>query len=127
MLRDLVHSGQITAEEAELAALVPVAEDITASSGSARPLMSLLPAILALRDERWKLVYVADEDRFQLFDLRADPRETRDVFGAEGERFGDWQATLRAAAERAGAHALDVEGIDPATLEQMRAIGYFGR
>ncbi|SDM40588.1 PfaD family polyunsaturated fatty acid/polyketide biosynthesis protein [Allokutzneria albata] len=51
MLRDLIHSGQITAEEAELAALVPVAEDITASSGSARPLMSLLPAILALRDE----------------------------------------------------------------------------
>ncbi|WP_344880104.1 PfaD family polyunsaturated fatty acid/polyketide biosynthesis protein [Allokutzneria multivorans] len=51
VLRELVHSGQITAEEAELAALVPVAEDITASSGSARPLMSLLPAILALRDE----------------------------------------------------------------------------
>ncbi|MFB9903111.1 PfaD family polyunsaturated fatty acid/polyketide biosynthesis protein [Allokutzneria oryzae] len=50
-LRELVHSGQITAEEAELAALVPVAEDVTAASGSARPLMSLLPAILALRDE----------------------------------------------------------------------------
>ncbi|WP_222598317.1 PfaD family polyunsaturated fatty acid/polyketide biosynthesis protein [Lentzea tibetensis] len=55
ILRVLLDRGQITAEEAALAARVPVAEDITVESDSGghtdnRPLVSLLPAILGLRD-----------------------------------------------------------------------------
>ena len=55
LLRTLLDRGQITAAEAELAARVPVAEDITVESDSGghtdnRPLMALLPAILAQRD-----------------------------------------------------------------------------
>ncbi|MCP3804493.1 PfaD family polyunsaturated fatty acid/polyketide biosynthesis protein [Allokutzneria sp. A3M-2-11 16] len=56
LLRVLVERGQITAEEAELARHVPVAEDVTVEADSGghtdnRPLSALLPTILAVRDE----------------------------------------------------------------------------
>ncbi len=54
-LSELVSSGELTPEQAELAAQVPVAEDVTAEADSGghtdnRPLVNLLPAIIALRD-----------------------------------------------------------------------------
>ncbi|TKA01726.1 PfaD family polyunsaturated fatty acid/polyketide biosynthesis protein [Actinacidiphila oryziradicis] len=56
LLRLLAERGELSAEEAELAARVPVAEDVTVESDSGghtdnRPLGSLLPRILFLRDE----------------------------------------------------------------------------
>ena len=56
LLRSLVERGLLSQGEAELAALLPVAEDITVEADSGghtdnRPLVALLPAILALRDE----------------------------------------------------------------------------
>ncbi|MFG2939401.1 PfaD family polyunsaturated fatty acid/polyketide biosynthesis protein [Streptomyces sp. NPDC048282] len=56
LLNHLVEAGQLTREEAQLAARVPVAEDITAEGDSGghtdhRPLVSLLPVLLGLRDE----------------------------------------------------------------------------
>lgn len=56
LLRVLLDRGQLTASEAELAARVPVAEDVTVEADSGghtdnRPLAVLLPAMLALRDE----------------------------------------------------------------------------
>ncbi|AZQ09805.1 Polyketide biosynthesis protein PksE [Shewanella khirikhana] len=56
MLDALVAEGHISAEQAELALLVPMADDITAEADSGghtdnRPLVTLLPTILALRDE----------------------------------------------------------------------------
>ncbi|MFD7430336.1 PfaD family polyunsaturated fatty acid/polyketide biosynthesis protein [Streptomyces sp. NPDC059818] len=55
LLGPLVAQGRLTREEAELAALVPVAEDITVEADSGghtdnRPLSVLLPRIAALRD-----------------------------------------------------------------------------
>ncbi len=55
LVRTLVEHGQLTAEEAELAACLPVAEDITVEADSAghtdgRPLTVLLPAVQATRD-----------------------------------------------------------------------------
>jgi len=55
LLRELVVRGFLTTAEAELAGRVPVAEDITAEADSGghtdnRPLVSLLPTILELRD-----------------------------------------------------------------------------
>jgi PfaD family protein len=55
MLAQLVAARKITAEEARLASMVPVAEDITVEADSGghtdnRPLVSLLPVILAQRD-----------------------------------------------------------------------------
>ncbi|MBL4828605.1 MAG: eicosapentaenoate synthase subunit PfaD [Aliivibrio sp.] len=56
MLQGLVDDGRITAEQMELAQLVPMADDITAEADSGghtdnRPLVTLLPTILALKDE----------------------------------------------------------------------------
>lgn len=55
LLQTLVAQGKLTAEEARLAAFVPIAEDITVESDSGghtdnRPLVSLLPLIVSLRD-----------------------------------------------------------------------------
>lgn len=56
ILRRLVEQGQITREEADLAARVPLAEDVTVEADSGghtdnRPLAVVLPVIRALRDE----------------------------------------------------------------------------
>lgn len=54
-LKELVARGELTPEQAQLASLVPVAEDVTAEGDSGghtdnRPLVNLLPTIIALRD-----------------------------------------------------------------------------
>ena len=56
ILDGLVATGQLTAEEARLGRMVPVAEDIIVESDSGghtdnRPLSALFPTILSLRDE----------------------------------------------------------------------------
>ncbi len=56
IIRQLLEQGHITPEQAQLAQLVPVAEDITAEADSGghtdnRPALSLFPTICALRDE----------------------------------------------------------------------------
>ncbi len=56
LLAELVQQGYITPQQAQLAQYVPMADDITAESDSGghtdnRPLVSLLPSLLALRDE----------------------------------------------------------------------------
>jgi len=55
LLRQLVDAGQITADEATLAADVPMAQDLIAEADSGghtdnRPAITLLPTMLALRD-----------------------------------------------------------------------------
>jgi trans-AT polyketide synthase/acyltransferase/oxidoreductase domain-containing protein len=56
MLRALVGEGRLTAEEAELAGRIPIAEDITAEADSGghtdnRALTVLLPGLIRLRDQ----------------------------------------------------------------------------
>ncbi|MCE7002113.1 PfaD family polyunsaturated fatty acid/polyketide biosynthesis protein [Kibdelosporangium philippinense] len=56
LLDVLVARGQLTQDEAKLAARVPVAEDVTVEADSGghtdnRPLMTVLPAIVSLRDQ----------------------------------------------------------------------------
>jgi PfaD family protein len=56
ILEDLAKQGKITREEAERASLIPMAEDITAEADSAghtdrRPFVTLIPTMLALREE----------------------------------------------------------------------------
>ena len=55
ILSELVVAGELTSEQARLAERVPVAQDVTAEADSGghtdnRPLVSLLPTLLALRD-----------------------------------------------------------------------------
>lgn len=56
LLSQLVQEGKITQQQAELAGRIPMADDITVEADSGghtdnRPLVGLMPAILALRDE----------------------------------------------------------------------------
>jgi trans-AT polyketide synthase, acyltransferase and oxidoreductase domains len=56
LLKPLVEQGRITAQQAELARRVPVADDITCEADSGghtdnRPLVALVPSIIALRDQ----------------------------------------------------------------------------
>jgi PfaD family protein len=56
LLTQLVNEGKITAQQAELARRVPMADDVTVEADSGghtdnRPLVCLIPGILALRDE----------------------------------------------------------------------------
>ncbi len=56
LLRSLVAARKITAEQADLASRVPLADDITVEADSGghtdnRPLVNLLPSMMALRDE----------------------------------------------------------------------------
>ena len=60
MLQELVERGDLTTEQAELAAQMPVAEDLIAEADSGghtdnRPALALFPTIMALRDEKLKL------------------------------------------------------------------------
>jgi len=55
-LRQLVVSGEISEEQAQLAAQIPMAQDLTAEADSAghtdnRPAITLIPTMLALRDQ----------------------------------------------------------------------------
>ncbi len=65
MLQELIRQGEITAEQAALAARIPVAQDVTAEADSGghtdnRPAITLLPTMLALRD-RMQAQYGYDE------------------------------------------------------------------
>jgi trans-AT polyketide synthase/acyltransferase/oxidoreductase domain-containing protein len=56
LLNELVQQGKITAQQADLAQYVPVADDVTVEADSGghtdnRPLVCLVPTMLALRDE----------------------------------------------------------------------------
>ncbi|MGH7804794.1 MAG: sulfatase family protein [Candidatus Binatia bacterium] len=89
-----------------------------------------------LRDGRWKLVYVpADLDRrimrgapYELYDVTADPGETRNLVDAEP----DVAARLRADLERrmarydraAASLTRTVEPADARALEELRSLGY---
>lgn len=59
LLQALVESGEITADQAQLARTVPMADDLTAEADSGghtdnRPAVALIPTMIALRDELQK-------------------------------------------------------------------------
>jgi arylsulfatase A-like enzyme len=79
----------------------------------------------ALRDERYKLCYGAQSDRFVLFDLAADPHEEHPIADVDPERFGPWMERLRAIAARAPDSADIDRETDPETHARLKAMGYF--
>jgi arylsulfatase A-like enzyme len=80
---------------------------------------------LALRDREFKMIYFPEEERFELYDLTADPGELVDVFATRQSRRPDWSQTLRAlhAGRRVGA-ATDADR--EAHEAMLRALGYLG-
>ncbi|MBW2448742.1 MAG: sulfatase-like hydrolase/transferase, partial [Deltaproteobacteria bacterium] len=90
-----------------------------------------------IREGRWKLVEVpsaADRQamtgaRFELYDLEADPRELANVASAHPETTARLALALARWAETGpasddAAAELDVEGLDAASKEMLRALGY---
>jgi arylsulfatase A-like enzyme len=83
----------------------------------------------ALRDGRFKLVESAAGERF-LYDLEADPSESRNLAAERPEQVAALAARLEAERVRLGLPALDRVGsgaaaeVDEATKERLRQLGY---
>lgn len=77
---------------------------------------------LSLRSPDHKLVWTPAEDAWELYDLRADPAEQRDLFADRGGEFAEWQALLRSVFERSRA-ALRGE-TDEEAGAMLDALGY---
>jgi arylsulfatase A-like enzyme len=80
---------------------------------------------LAVRRGRYKLVLDPTSENARLFDLVADPRETRDVAGDQAEiarALGEELKRFRARR----AESLPTEPLDAADLEKLEALGYAG-
>jgi arylsulfatase A-like enzyme len=84
-----------------------------------------------LREGPLKLVASSKGD-YHLYDLRADPRESRDLAGARGEALATLRARLAQVEAELGLPALDAPlaagkpppELDAATRERLRALGY---
>ena len=84
---------------------------------------------LVVRDGRWKGIWNAEPDFLELYDLEADPGETRDVGAAHPERVArlrgfarQWLSDCRARATPA-VRARE-EGPGEAAIGELRALGY---
>lgn len=81
---------------------------------------------LALRDELYKMVYLPGEERFLLFDLRADPREERDLFAERPDARPDWPERLRAQEREGRARRAGTSEQAPEDAAALEALGYGG-
>lgn len=85
--------------------------------------------VYALRDARYKLVYDSRTGEGRLFDLEADPGETRDVAGERPLRAGWYRQTLQhwlsgLAEGSARAAAGGAERPTPEQCENLKSLGY---
>lgn len=79
-----------------------------------------------IRDERFKLIFFPDEDRFELYDLVADPAETEDVLATLGDQRPDWPDRLRSFQSLAGRPEFSAQDVSDELREQLEALGYAG-
>jgi arylsulfatase A-like enzyme/Flp pilus assembly protein TadD len=77
----------------------------------------------SLRDERWTFV---DAPEPELYDLAADPGETRNVFKANSARAEELRVRMERMAEGEGRKAPERQSLDPDTLQRLAALGYVG-
>jgi len=84
-----------------------------------------------LRSDDWKIVARrGDEPSVSVFDLRSDPSERFDLVPGGGAPADSLQRELDAWIERVGSTDDDTRGaldqLDPATRDQLKAVGYLG-
>ena len=80
--------------------------------------------LVCLRDLAFKMIYAADEDTFEMFDLVADPRELSDVYAERNRERPDWTERLRGIARTAAAAASGDLDLEPETQARIDALGY---
>jgi arylsulfatase len=79
------------------------------------------------RTPRWKYLRRERDGREELYDLAADPAETRDLAAQHADtrrQLAEFVATRRAELGRTAAARPGEPAIDPATREQLRRLGY---
>ncbi len=77
----------------------------------------------ALRDGTWKYI---DAPKPELYAIREDPGETRNVFKAYSRRAEDLRLALEKMAGSGVQAAPDKNNLDPETLQRLAALGYVG-
>jgi arylsulfatase A-like enzyme len=84
--------------------------------------------VVAVRDEVFKLLFYRREDRFEMYDLRADPGEQVDVFRTRGAERAAWQDRLREAAGRLAEidHSAWREELTDDDRTDLENLGYLG-
>jgi len=79
---------------------------------------------VCMRDDRFKLIYDPEDDRFELYDLREDPGETRDVWAERGGERREWEQQLRHVAAIAQAGGMNLEDLDEDVQRDLKSLGY---
>ncbi len=82
---------------------------------------------LVVRDGRWKAIWNVEPDTIELYDLAADPGESRDLHAAHPDVAGRLRARARDYLERCSARRSKTgppEKISKEALERLRALGY---
>ena len=81
---------------------------------------------LSLRADGWKYIWDRDEDRTELYDLRADPDEREDVAESEPDRAASMREELveHLAVVRETNEALPEIGMDAETERRLKDLGY---
>jgi arylsulfatase A-like enzyme len=81
---------------------------------------------LSIESGGWKLITTGTRDQPSLFHLTEDPRERTNLAKQEPGRMGEMLAQLVArVGPVAREHMVDhVAGVDPATRQQLQALGY---
>jgi arylsulfatase A-like enzyme/Tfp pilus assembly protein PilF len=77
----------------------------------------------ALRSREYKYV---DAPEPELYDLSADPGETKNIYRAFSRRAEDLRLRLEALAKAEGSTAPERRSLDPETLQRLAALGYVG-
>ena len=81
---------------------------------------------LCLRDERYKLIFAPEENRFEMYDLAADADELVNVFRQRAGERPDWPDLLRDVAAIGSKPPGSDQEIDAETRELLDALGYGG-
>ena len=77
----------------------------------------------SMRDGKWKYIEAPTPE---LYDVQADPGETRNVYKAHSRRAEDLRLRLVEMAGRGVQAAPDEASLDPETLQRLAALGYVG-
>ncbi len=115
-----------TVTEALDSAVFPETEGVGLDEGRTRGgvVAELHRELVSVREARWKVVHDRSTDGWELYDVREDPGETRDLAEASPDTLAALRARWSDVWSAGAAPDADRADIDPATEEQLRALGY---